>query len=253
MAKWLDVQPRSDSELLSLRKFAEHFPDRPLEACTAEDFTKALSFCKTPGTFTRYRTMLTAILRLSGSTLVLDKRVAKKAKPRDWITPAQWERLLAELPAHMKPMAEFSIETGLRQENVLALRWEKIDLERKHAWFDGYQTKNGDPMAVPLSSGAMRVLLALPGPREGFVFLYRGKPIAEVKTAWRAACVRAGVPNFTWHGLRHTWATWHAQADMPLAVLQALGGWKDPRMVANYAHHSTSHLAAWADHKVRSK
>jgi len=40
----------------------------------------------------------------------------------------------------------------------------------------------------------------------------------------------------TRHDLRHTRATWHAQAGTPAIVLQALGGWKDARMVRTYTH-----------------
>ena len=43
-------------------------------------------------------------------------------------------------------------------------------------------------------------------------------------------------PALRWHDLRHTWATWHAQAGTPAIVLQALGGWKDSRMVRTYTH-----------------
>jgi hypothetical protein len=46
----------------------------------------------------------------------------------------------------------------------------------------------------------------------------------------------AGLPALRWHDLRHTWATWHAQAGTPAIVLQALGGWKDARMVRTYTH-----------------
>ena len=44
------------------------------------------------------------------------------------------------------------------------------------------------------------------------------------------------MPGLRWHDLRHTWATWHAQAGTPAIVLQALGGWKDARMVRTYTH-----------------
>lgn len=93
-----------------------------------------------------------------------------------------------------------------------------------------------------------------------YVFTYQGRPIKEVKTAWIAACVRAKLgryvvdehgkshyEGFKWHGLRHTWATWHVQNGTPLEVLQKLGGWADLRMVMNYAHHSPGYLANFAN------
>jgi integrase len=256
---WLDAETRSDSELLSLAKLGRLYPDRPLSACTPESFTKALSFCKTAGTFTRYRTMIAAILNLAGHKVKLDTRKDKKKKRRDWITREQWVKLYEQLPAHMKPMAEFAIETGLRQANVLGLKWAQVDLKRKFMWLEADEVKDDDALPVPLSKVAVKVLQAQLAARVedcAWVFTYRGKPIAEIKTAFIAACIRAGLgqvdpdgcyQGFTWHGLRHTWATWHVQNGTPLDVLQKLGGWSDLRMVMNYSHHSPGHLAQFAD------
>lgn len=258
---WCDAAERSDSELLSLRKFAEHYPDRLLTRITGESIETALNaFCETAGTYTRYRTMIRAILNAAkekGWLRELPKIAAKKSKtkPRDWITHEQWDKLYAELPAHMKPMAAFAVATGLRQANVLGLTWDKVDLARSCVWVEGEDTKGGAAIAVPLSSEAEAILQSVQGRHATWVFTFRGKPIKEVKTAWIAACIRAGLgryegtsyQGFTWHGLRHTWATWHVQNGTPLDVLQKLGGWADLRMVMNYAHHSPGYLAGFAN------
>ncbi|MFT5220953.1 MAG: integrase [Planctomycetota bacterium] len=74
-----------------------------------------------------------------------------------------------------------------------------------------------------------------------------GNPLAKANTkAWRHALVRAGIENFRWHDLRHTWASWHAQNGTPLHILQELGGWSDIRMVQRYAHLAPEHLASYA-------
>ena len=65
---------------------------------------------------------------------------------------------------------------------------------------------------------------------------------------WRNALKKAGIPKgFRWHDLRHTWASWHAQDDTPLHVLQELGGWASANMVQRYAHLSTEHLAGYVE------
>jgi integrase len=229
------------------------YPDRALHEVTGDSLEKALQFCKTVGTFNRYRAMLMAILnaaRNKGWITELPKlapRRDKKTKPRDWLTEDQWTKLYAELPAHMKPMAAFAIETGLRQVNVLGLRWSNLSIERRALWLEARDMKSDVAFSVPLSDRAIEVLHEQQGQHPEFVFTYRGRPIQEVKTAFQAACVRAGVPTFTWHGFRHTWATWHVQNGTPLDVLQKLGGWADLRMVMNYAHHSPGYLAGFAN------
>jgi integrase len=50
------------------------------------------------------------------------------------ITPAEANRLLAELPPHLRDMALFTLHTGLRQSNVLQLEWSCMDLARCHTW-----------------------------------------------------------------------------------------------------------------------
>ena len=253
---WCAVEPRSDSELLSLAKFSRRYKNRKLTDVTPESVDAALSFCTTTGTYMRYRTMIAAILNLANVKVKLTSRKDKKKKVRDWLTHDQWVKLYVELPAHMKPMAEFAVETGLRQANVLGLTWSRVDLQRKVVWIEAEDTKADTAISVPLSRKALDVLTAQKGQHSKFVFTYRGEPIKEIKTAFKAACVRAGVgrndqdghyQGFTWHGLRHTWATWHAQNGTPLEVLQKLGGWSDLRMVMNYAHHSPGHLASYAD------
>ncbi len=64
--------------------------------------------------------------------------------------------------------------------------------------------------------------------------------------AWRKALQRAGIDQFRWHDLRHTWASWHVQSGTPLHVLQELGGWSDFAMVRKYAHLAPEHLAEHA-------
>lgn len=68
--------------------------------------------------------------------------------------------------------------------------------------------------------------------------------------AWRKVLVKAGIENFRWHDLRHTWASWHVQNGTPLNVLQELGGWESTDMVRRYAHLSASHLVNYAENVV---
>ena len=51
---------------------------------------------------------------------------------------------------------------------------------------------------------------------------------------------RAGIQNFRWHDLRHTWPSWHVKDRTPPHVLQEPGGWEAPAMVRRYAHLSRS-------------
>ncbi len=165
-----------------------------------------------------------------------------------YLTRVQAIRLLHELPEHLSDMAAFSLATGLRKSNVTRLEWSQIDMRRSLAWIHADQAKSKKAIAVPLNADAMRILIARINRHQKFVFSYKGNPIEQVSTAaWYKALKRAGIYNFRWHDLRHTWASWHVQNGTPLYIVQELGGWESYEMVRRYAHFSSSHLAVYAN------
>jgi len=176
-------------------------------------------------------------------------RFLKEPKGRvRFLTFEEAKRLLAALPPHLKAMAAFSLCTGLRQGNVKNLRWAKVDLQRGCAWIEASEAKGGRAIPVALTADAVNILQLQEGGNPEFVFHYKGKRITQVGTkAWRAALIRAGIEDFHWHDLRHTWASWHVQHGTPLYALQEMGAWSDVEMVRRYAHLTPGHLAAYAD------
>jgi integrase len=163
------------------------------------------------------------------------------------LTQDEAQRLLDELPEHQRNVVTFALMTGLRQGNVLNLEWSQVDMNLHHAWIRASQSKNRRPIAVPLNDTAMAVLKAQEGKHATRVFTFRGRPLAKAHNyAWRHALKRAGITDFRWHDLRHTWATWQRQAGTPTHELQRLGGWLTSSMVERYAHLAPDHLAASA-------
>lgn len=53
----------------------------------------------------------------------------------------------------------------------------------------------------------------------------------RVGSAWKRALKRAGITDFRFHNLRHTWASWHVMSGTSLQELIELGGWKSFEMV----------------------
>ena len=161
-----------------------------------------------------------------------------------FITPEQVQALLRELPAHQQDMVLFALQTGLRQSNVVKLEWLQVNLEQGHMWVNAAQSKNRKPIAVPLNREALAVLHRQLGKHPARVFTFAGQPIANANTrAWRNALKRAGIEDFRWHDLRHTWASWHRMRGTPTHELQQLGGWRTGAMVERYAHLAPDHLA----------
>ncbi|TAN51299.1 MAG: site-specific integrase [Methylococcaceae bacterium] len=205
------------------------------------------------GTVNRTLALVRAVLRKAAHEWEwLDRTPKVRLLPEPkrrirFLTLDEAEKLLAELPEHLAAMARFSLETGLRQANVSGLTWAQVDMEAKRAWIHPDQAKAKKAIAVPLSDVAMQVLRGQVGKHSVYVFTYRGEPVTQISTkAWWKALKRAGIEDFRWHDLRHTWASWHAQRGTPLHVLQELGGWESVEMVRRYAHLSGDHLAEYA-------
>jgi integrase len=169
-----------------------------------------------------------------------------KARVR-WLKPHEIIRLLDALPSHVRDMAEFSLATGLRQGNVLTMKWSEVDLVTKRLTIDGIKMKNGDPLALPINDTAMQVLSRQIGKHPEAVFTYRGKPIVSISSdMWKRALEKADIKDFRWHDLRHTWASMLIQAGVPAKALQVLGAWETPSMVDKYAHQDTDSLRPYA-------
>jgi integrase len=246
------------TDLLHFRWLRHYLDGKYLDEITRDLAEKIIADKKKEGvqnaTVNRIVGVVTRVLRKAALEWEwLDKapkfRVLPEPKVRvRWLTYEEAARLLQELPEHLSVMAAFSLETGLRQGNVTGLLWSQVNLEKKHAYIRADQAKGGKAIPVPLSDGAIKILRVQRFKHQTHVFTYKGKPIRQVSTkAWWAALERAGITDFRWHDLRHTWASWHIQNGTPLYALQSLGGWQDLDMVQKYAHLSSEHLSPFVE------
>lgn len=204
-------------------------------------------------TVNRMLTVLRAVLNAAKYWDWLDNPPVIKLLSDDsqrirWLTQEQAKVLLGELPEHLKPIVSFALATGLRETNITGLQWSQIDMARKCAWIHADQAKGKKAIAVPLNDDAVTVIKSQLGKHLTHVFCYDGKTLHRANCkAWRKALVRAGIMDFRFHDLRHTWASWHVQNGTPLHVLKELGGWADMSMVLRYAHLSSEHLQHYAN------
>ncbi len=116
----------------------------------------------------------------------------------------RFELLLEACSQHLKPIVVVAYYTGMRRSEILFLSWEEVDLQNRFIRLKGDRTKTGVARSVPLHPRVWETLSHLPRAiRSSRVFLWRGKPVDDVKKAFKAACTRAGLNDFTFHDLRH--------------------------------------------------
>jgi integrase len=171
-----------------------------------------------PATVNRYLSLVRNLLRMARDEwqwidVVPKIRLLPGEVERDrWLTQEEADRLLAVCPPHLTAMTRFALATGCRAREIAGLEWDRVDLARQTAWLN--RTKNGTPRGVPLNRDAVVVLEAERGKHRQYCFCYRGQPIRWELTnsAWHTAIAKAGIADFRFHDLRHTWASWHRQA-----------------------------------------
>jgi integrase len=172
-----------------------------------------------------------------------------RLEPQDprFLTRAQFQTLVKLLPKHTADMARLAVATGLRRGNITGLLWSQVDLKEGFAHIPGSRAKGKRGIPVPLNEEAVAVIKRWRGKHETHVFVFRKKPVYQVATRrWREAVKAAGLEGLRFHDLRHTWASWQAQAGTPAYVIRELGGWATDAMVKRYAHLGAGDLAAYA-------
>lgn len=251
--RWLAEKERGTPDRYRIRSFGvDENSTLPL---SEQSITTALKSARSSGTWNRGLTLIVAIHNTSGVTP--PSSVKRKANPigrtRYLEKDKEWPRLKAALLKHSELLhdaAEFTLVTGLRENNVLNLQWVDVDLRRRQAVIYADEFKTNIALGVPLTDDAMAVLERRKGLDKQYVFAgeYTGLPLYKASNrAWYAALREAKLVGFRWHDLRHTWASWHVMGGTRLEELMDLGGWKTFQMVKRYAHLSVDHLAKVAE------
>ena len=259
--RWLSEKAHKKSyrdDVSRIRWFTRHLRGRTLDQVSRELVDRLISrglARRSDRTKDLYVALIRAIFRKAMrewewiETMPAFRTYASGAKVRvRYLTHAEAEAVLERLPEHQREVVLFALATGLRQRNILDLTWDRVDIGRRLVTIGEGDTKNGAALGVPLNDIALGVLDRQRGQNSRYVFTYKGDRLRNANTrAWRSALAACGIRDFRWHDLRHTWATWLRQNDVPTWVLQELGGWKSEGMVRRYAHMSAKHLQPFAD------
>ncbi|HBY7766524.1 TPA: site-specific integrase [Klebsiella aerogenes] len=177
-----------------------------------------------------------------------------------WLEYEEAKRLIDECPEPLKSVVKFALATGLRRSNIINLEWQQIDMQRRVAWVNPEDSKSNRAIGVALNDTSCKVLRDQIGNHHKWVFVHTRawhrpdssltpairKMRVDDNRAWNSACKRAGIEDFRFHDLRHTWASWLIQSGVPLSVLQEMGGWESIEMVRRYAHLAPNHLTEHA-------
>lgn len=159
--------------------------------------------------------------------------------------------ILGNYPAHM-PEFEIALNTGMRPSEQYSLVWPQVDLIRKVVTIP--KSKNGKTRHIPLNSvviATFKVLQqrSLNGAGQVFVNMY-GEPLRGYKHWFDPAVQEAGIQDFTWYCLRHTFASRLVMAGVDIRTVAELMGHKTIQMTMRYAHLAPTHQLAAVERLV---
>jgi len=183
-----------------------------------------------------------------------DNPVSRVQKEREnnevdrWLTEDEERRLLENSPDWLREIIVFALNTGLRQDELLSLEWSRVSLHRKTILIQ--KTKNNKPNTLPLNSIALNVLMQkhegkVRSLKNDLVFISQsGTKIGKrnLIRAFAQALEKAEIKDFTFHCLRHTFATRLAQNGVDIYKIAKLINHKDLKNTQRYSHHCPESL-----------
>lgn len=147
-------------------------------------------------------------------------------------------RLLESCSEHLRAIVITALSTGMRRGEILGLKWDDADFQNRVLKVE--KSKSGKQRFIEMNSPLFSLMreLRVKNPQAGHVFLNpkTGRPLADVKTAFKAACRRAGIKGLRFHDLRHTFATRLVEAGVDIVTVRDLLGHSSVRLTERYTH-----------------
>ncbi|GAB62737.1 putative phage integrase [Candidatus Jettenia caeni] len=160
----------------------------------------------------------------------------------------EFNKLLNCCEGKLRDIVIVAAWTGLRQSNILNLKWNQVDLLARVIVLSSEETKNNESLRIPIANPAYHVLevtMKKNNSKSPYVFYSDdGMPFkaGRIQINFKKALRRAEIEDFRFHDLRHCFASWNRQSGVDLDTLAELMGHKDTRMTRRYAHITPVHL-----------
>ena len=247
----------SDDDNTRMKRLLEEFKTRPADGIKPQEFERWLTSHESwkPATINRYRALISLTYRLgieSEKVTVNPARLVKHRRENNARTrflkaeeEVKLREAIAELSPHHLPDFEIALNTGMRLSEQYGLRWQDVNFDQKVLTIP--RSKHGEVRHVRMNSFVVAALRTLnqAGNEQPYVFLNRfGRKASGPREWFGAAVSKAGLKGFTWHMLRHTFASRLVMANKNIIDVQQAMGHKTIQMTMRYSHLADDHTLA---------
>jgi len=203
-----------------------------------------------PTTVHKYLSRLGVVLRVAVEDYawLTDNPIARVKQPSPgsgrvrFLTPEERQRLLMACQQsrnpHLYHIVVVALGTGGRRNEIVRLQWPQVDLDAAIVRF--LRTKTKVDRAVPLTGEALEILRTVAQqrtPTTSWVFpTWGGKRPTPIESPWQTAREAAGLDDFHFHDLRHTFASYCAMSGATLREIAEVLGHKNIQETMKYSH-----------------
>ena len=151
--------------------------------------------------------------------------------------------LLLHSPEYLQPIILTALYTGMRKSEITSLTWRQIHIDDAiNPFIELIKTKNNKSRFVPVNDDMVHLLATLKKGDDDFVFHGKqGLPIRYFKEPWQKALKDAGINDFKFHDLRHSFASHFLMKGGDLLSLKEILGHSSLKMVERYTHLASAH------------
>ena len=152
--------------------------------------------------------------------------------------PRFYKALFEEENTNIRDYIFMSLMTGARKSNVLSMRWEEVNLHDEVKQWRIPETKNGEPLTIPLNADALEMLRTRKEQaKSDWVFpseTSKSGHLEEPKKGWKRILKRADIKDLRLHDLRRTYGSWQAMTGSSTAIIGKSLGHKNKNTTAIY-------------------
>lgn len=156
-----------------------------------------------------------------------------------YLSEDEEKKLFKHLPEEIKPIVITALNTGLRKQNILDLKWDDINFD--FGYIEILENKGNKHIKIPMTETLKMMFKGMKHESE-YIFLnpQTKKPYKDFRRLWNKAKENAGIENFRFHDLRHTVATRLAKNNIPITTIKEILSHSDVSTTMRYSHAVSS-------------